>query len=115
VLERNESNERRLPRIKDLHIQKRRNPPTGQKNQAEEKAKAEIMDGVVLPHSQKVYSSSLNLFDLPASKVGVNSSEFLQLFPQASVLDTTSPIIFHYQGTNQHYPDLSSPFLHIEA
>jgi hypothetical protein len=73
------------------------------------------MDGLVLPHSQKVYSSSLNLFDLPASNVGVNSSEFLQLFPQASVLDTTSPIIFHYQGTNQHYLDLSSAFLHIEA
>jgi hypothetical protein len=73
------------------------------------------MESHHLTHSQKVYSSSLNLFDLPPSNIGILSSEYLQVFPQASITDTTSPIIFNYSGTGIHYLDLSSSFIHIEA
>jgi hypothetical protein len=73
------------------------------------------MDPLAIPHSQKVYSSSLNIFDLPPSNIGILSSEFLQIFPQASITDTTSPIIFNYAGTGIHYLELSSAFIHCEA
>jgi hypothetical protein len=64
--------------------------------------------------SDEVYSSFLDLGNIPETNCGIISSDYLQVFANSGFKDSeTNPITFNIQAVQSIYSDLSESFVYL--
>src|SRR5665811_1802940 len=60
-------------------------------------------NNVAYPGSQPGFASSLDLFSMPSSDVGIISSDYYTYYPLGDVKTSDTPITFVISPSNSHY------------